>query len=142
WHGWLGELAATRRAARLRHGGASAWIAAERLPQFQALWPEATPEPAIAAAPSCAAHAWSPDLALVEILRGRLEGLGPVTAAALAAPLGLAPDDIAYGLAALEAEGFAMRGRFTESTAEDEWCERRLLARIHRYTVNRLRAEI
>ena len=142
WHGWLGELAATKRAARLRHDGASVWIAAERLPQFQALWPDATAEPAIAAVGSYAAHAWSPDLALVEILRGRLEGCGPVTAAALAAPLGLAPDDIAFGLAALEAEGFAMRGRFTEGTAEDEWCERRLLARIHRYTVNRLRAEI
>ena len=45
-------------------------------------------------------------------------------------------------LAALEAEGFAMRGRFTPGSAGEEWCERRLLARIHRYTVKRLRAEI
>ena len=46
-------------------------------------------------------------------------------------------------LAALQAEGFAMRGAFTpEATAASEWCERRLLARIHRYTVKRLRAEI
>ena len=143
WHGWLGELAATKRAARLCHGGAaSVWIAAERLPQFQALWPDAALEPAIAAPASYAAHAWSPDLALVEILRGRLEGLGPVSAHALAAPLGLAPDDIAYALAALEAEGFTLKGRFTDAAGEDEWCERRLLARIHRYTVNRLRAEI
>jgi ATP-dependent Lhr-like helicase len=169
WHGWLGELAATKRTARLKiivapaKAGAQGndsdpgaldsrvrgnddsktiWIAAERLPQFQALWPDATLEPAIAAPASYAAHPWSPDLALVEILRGRLEGLGPVSAAALAAPLGLTTDDIAYALAALEAEGFAMRGRFTDSVAGDEWCERRLLARIHRYTVNRLRAEI
>ena len=35
-----------------------------------------------------------------------------------------------------------MRGRFTQETTEDEWCERRLLARIHHYTVKRLRAEI
>ena len=35
-----------------------------------------------------------------------------------------------------------MRGRFTPGTDTEEWCERRLLARIHRYTVNRLRAEI
>jgi len=78
---------------------------------------------------------------LTEILRGRLEGLGPTTAHALAEPLGLGSEDIAAGLAVLEAEGFALRGRFTRSVAE-EWCERRLLARIHRYTVGRLRAEI
>ena len=50
--------------------------------------------------------------------------------------------DIATALAALEAEGFAMRGRFTPGTNAEEWCERRLLARIHHYTVKRLRAEI
>ena len=45
-------------------------------------------------------------------------------------------------LAALEAEGFALSGRFTPGATTQEWCERRLLARIHRYTVKRLRAEI
>ena len=49
---------------------------------------------------------------------------------------------IDQALVALQTEGFAMRGRFTPGAAGDEWCERRLLARIHRYTVNRLRAEI
>jgi ATP-dependent Lhr-like helicase len=142
WAGWLGELAASRRAARLARPGMSVWVAAERLPQFEALWPEASLDPAIAAPAQYAERAWSPDLALVEILRGRLEGLGPVSQAALAAPLGLAADDIAYGLAALEAEGFALKGRFTPGAEADEWCERRLLARVHRYTVNRLRAEI
>ena len=142
WAGWLGELTQSRRAARLRRAGETLWIAAERLPQFQALWPDATLEPAIAAPPAYARRQWSPDLALVEILRGRLEGLGPVAEYALAAPLGLAAEGIAHSLAALEAEGFAMRGRFTPETEAEEWCERRLLARIHRYTVNRLRAEI
>ena len=74
--------------------------------------------------------------------RGRLEGLGPVTPAALAEPLGLMPDDIAAALVALEVEGFALRGRFTPGTNSEEWCDRRLLARIHHYTVRRLRAEI
>ncbi|HTZ35882.1 MAG TPA: DEAD/DEAH box helicase [Stellaceae bacterium] len=145
WAGWLGELAAGRRAARLSRPGMSVWIAAERLPQFRALWPDATLEPAIAA-PARAAQAWSPDLALTELIRGRLEGLGPVAAEALAAPLGLGVGDIAPALQALEAEGFALRGRFTDAAggeeAGEEWCERRLLARIHRYTVKRLRAEI
>jgi ATP-dependent Lhr-like helicase len=65
-----------------------------------------------------------------------------VTESALAAPLGLEPGEIATALAALQAEGFVMRGRFTPGAAADEWCERRLLARIHHYTVRRLRAEI
>jgi ATP-dependent Lhr-like helicase len=142
WAGWLGELGAGRRAARLDHGGATVWIAAERLPQFQALWPDATLAPAITAPSSYAERDWSPDLALVEILRSRLEGIGPASGEALAAPLGLSLGDVAAPLATLEAEGFALRGRFTPDAEADEWCERRLLARIHRYTVKRLRAEI
>ncbi|MGH9818023.1 MAG: Lhr family helicase, partial [Candidatus Acidiferrales bacterium] len=59
----------------------------------------------------------------------------------MAASLNLDNNAIAAVLARLETEGFALRGRF-ESPAEEQWCERRLLARIHRYTVNRLRAEI
>ena len=169
WAGWLGELAASRRAARIKIPVAPAkagaqgslpaevaldsrlrgndetvavWIAAERLPQFRALWPGTALDPPIAAPAAYAERDWSADAALVEILRGRLEGLGPVSADALAAPLGLSPDGIAAPLAALEAEGFALRGRFTSGAASEEWCERRLLARIHRYTVKRLRAEI
>jgi ATP-dependent Lhr-like helicase len=120
----------------------SLWIPAERLPQFRALWPKAVLDPAISAPELYAERDWSRDDALVEILRGRLEGLGPVTEAALAAPLGIEPSEITAALTALETEGFAMRGRFTPEADAEEWCERRLLARIHRYTVNRLRAEI
>jgi ATP-dependent Lhr-like helicase len=118
------------------------WVAAERLPQFRAIWPDATLDPPISAPATYADREWSREEALVEILRGRLEGLGPVTEAALAAPLAIAPNEISPALPTLESEGFAMRGRFTPGTETEEWCERRLLARIHRYTVNRLRAEI
>ena len=105
----------------------------------------ATLEPAIAApvAPGRKAEGeWSRDAAVVEIVRGRLEGLGPVTQETLAASLGVASSEVAAALTALEAEGFAMRGRFTPGIGGEEWCERRLLARIHNYTVKRLRAEI
>ncbi|TLY84753.1 MAG: hypothetical protein E6K37_08500 [Gammaproteobacteria bacterium] len=85
----------------------------------------------------------SSEAALVEAVRGRLEGLGPTTAAALAAELAMPTSRIETALAALQAEGFAMRGAFTDTPPpEGEWCERRLLARIHGYTVKRLRAEI
>ena len=142
WEGWLATLAREKRVALLRTDQATLWISAERLPQFQALWPNARLEPAIAPPAGYAGRVWSPDEAVAEILRGRLEGMGPVPETALAAPLGLAPGHIASALAALEAEGFAMRGRFTPGANDDEWCERRLLARVHRYTVKRLRAEI
>ncbi len=142
WHAWLAELARDKRAARLEARGVAIWIAAERLAQFQALFPRASLTPKIAVPAGYDATSWSAETALIEILRGRLEGLGPVTQAALAAPLGLEAHDIAEALAALEAEGFVMRGRFTPGANDDEWCERRLLARIHGYTVKRLRAEI
>ena len=70
------------------------------------------------------------------------KGLGPVTETALAAPLGLEPQAAAPALAALEADGAAMKGRYDPGVNDDEWCDRRLLARIHRYTIHRLRAEI
>ena len=99
WRDWLQALAREQRAALLRLPRAEIWIAAERVPVFAALFPRASLEPAIAAPPSLAAESWSPEDALVEILRGRLEGQGPVTAAALAAPLGLAAEDLAAALA-------------------------------------------
>jgi ATP-dependent helicase Lhr and Lhr-like helicase len=143
WKGWLAELAKDKRTAKLSTPSRTIWITAERLPQFRAIWPDAPTEPAIAAPGSAAEREWPREEALVEIVRGRLEGLGPATQEALSAPLGLSGGEIAIALAALQTEGFALCGRFTPGIAAvDEWCERRLLARIHHYTVRRLRAEI
>src|SRR5579859_1241623 len=124
WPRLLGELVAAGRVVRIESPGHRVlWANADQ----RALFEPRTP---------------ASDEALVAIIRGRLEGLGPVTAAQLAEPLGLSPRSVSVALAALEAEGFAMRGRFTPDAAGEQWCERRLLARIHRYTVKRLRAEI
>ncbi len=143
WTGYLDALAAARRAARLvRPGHEPLWVAAEHLPIWRALAPHAEPRPAIDAPAEYAARAWSAEGALVEIVRSRLQGLGPVTAAALARACGLAEERIEAALLTLEAEGFVLRGLFTPGTPETEWCERRLLARIHRYTIRALRAEI
>ena len=120
----------------------SLWVAAERLPQLQAIYPSASLKPPIVAPESFAQVTWSFDDALVEILRGRLEGLGPVTVEALANSFGLTKNEIEGGLLKLEAEGFVIRGNFTPGATETEWCARRLLARIHSYTLNRLRQEI
>ena len=119
WAGWLEELAAQGRAGRV----GALWVAAERRALFE-------PPPA------------DPAAALVEIVRGRLAGLGPVTVQAIADALGVPAVRIDAALAALQTEGVALRGNFTPGAAAAEWCDRRLLARIHRYTVKRLRAEI
>jgi ATP-dependent Lhr-like helicase len=143
WSALLEGLTTQRRAARLAlTPGRSVWVAAERLPQFFALFPAATPLPPIEAPAEFARVTWVRDQALVEIVRGRLEGLGPVSAGAIAKSLALPLTDIDAALLKLETEGFVMRGSFTAAAPDIEWCERRLLARIHRYTVKRLRQEI
>jgi ATP-dependent Lhr-like helicase len=120
WPSLMAELSMQGRVGRLAAAGADLWVATERRALFEPISDESR----------------------VDIIRGRLEGLGPVSLDALAQPLSAATADVQAALTALEAEGFAMRGRFTASASAEEWCERRLLARIHRYTVKRLRAEI
>ncbi len=142
WSEWLEALARDRRVTLFRTPQAALWIPAERLAQFQAVWPEGRLEPQIAPPDDQTDASPSRDDALVEILRGRLEGLGPVTPTALAAPLGLEPGAIAAALAALERDGAILKGRFLAGVNDEQWCDRRLLARIHHYTVRRLRSEI
>ncbi|HEY9381650.1 MAG TPA: ATP-dependent DNA helicase, partial [Burkholderiales bacterium] len=133
---WLDVLMAARRVVRLHIGDEALWIAAERLHEMRALFPDAS---IIGNAPTLAARP-DADTALREIARSRLEICGPVTAAELGAPLGLSVGAMAIPLAALEGEGYVMRGDFS-ARGEEEWCERRRLARIHRYTRERRRAE-
>jgi ATP-dependent Lhr-like helicase len=141
------------------------WVAAERLNQLRAAYPNAELSPQIKPPASYAREEWSPENARVEILRGRLDAVGPVTVAQLANSFSLPTNQIEIGLAKLEGEGFAMQGQFTPGYAvlrpaaeateaqpagtraypealPTEWCSRRLLARIHSYTLNRLRKEI
>jgi ATP-dependent helicase Lhr and Lhr-like helicase len=120
WPALLAELSSQGRVVRLVDACGDRWAATERRALFEPITDESR----------------------VAIVRGRLEGLGPVTLQQLAQPLGAITSSVQAAVAALEAEGFAMRGQFSPGATEEEWCERRLLARIHRYTVKRLRAEI
>jgi ATP-dependent Lhr-like helicase len=150
WHGWLAQLAMARRATRVTlpaaagGGDRQVWIAAERLPQLEALHDGAPlRDPAIVAPEEFARRTWTREDALVELVRSRLECSGPVDAGALAAALAVPATDIAQALAHLAAEGMAMQGSFTPGApAASQWCDRALLARIHRATVARLRKEI
>jgi ATP-dependent Lhr-like helicase len=121
------------------------WVAAERLPEIAIVHPHAAIHGHAAAPPSRAGRVWTREDAIVEILRGRLTLVGPTTAAWLAASCAIGAPEADAALLALESEGVVLRGRFTgsrEPLEPLEWCDRRLLARIHRYTLNRLRAEI
>jgi ATP-dependent Lhr-like helicase len=147
WPLWLEELAEAGRATRLRdeNSGLQAWVALERLDCVLAAYPEATTTPVLDIPASHRGNdgePWTRDAALLEIVRARLSGFGPQPLSAIAAALALPESTVAIALGALEAEGYVMRGRFTPGVEEEEWCERHLLARIHRYTIRRLRREI
>ncbi|HET7922050.1 MAG TPA: DEAD/DEAH box helicase, partial [Gammaproteobacteria bacterium] len=170
WQHLLHELIAAKRATRLRLDAATAsnrgaqgslWVAAERLHELLTVYPAATPDPVIEPVIESGGEPLARESALRELLRSRLEMSGPVTVSALVRLFGLPTSEIETALLALEAEGGMMRGQFsphssplrspgedrgegagTETAPETEWCERRLLARIHRYTLKRLRSEI
>ena len=145
WPGWLQMLAAAGRATHAAIGS-GAWVAVEHLPQLLALHPDVRTRPVLVVPPALVTVGWTRDDALLEFVRGRLGGLGPMTATGLAGALAVPVADLAPVLLRLEGEGFVMRGRFsagaTDADREEEWCERHLLARIHRYTIGRLRREI
>jgi ATP-dependent Lhr-like helicase len=137
------QLAAAGRATRIAWPGGpdDCWVTAERLPELHAVHPDAPTHPRVSAPASRAAREWAREQALVEIVRGRLTVAGPTTARDVAHSLGVETPEVDQALVTLESEGVVLRGRFT-GAADVEWCDRRLLARIHRYTLNRLRAEI
>ena len=149
WNGWLSALAEAGRATalRLRAGEAAPawWVATENLPQAQALFPQAQAQPAVDVPQEYAQAEWSEESALIDVLRSRLTALGPTTVASLAADAQREPGEVELALLRLESEGYVMRGRFEPDSllgGDEQWCERHLLARIHRYTVGRLRREI
>ena len=141
---WLREfesLAAQNRAGEWRREGLPPlWAAAERWTLVAAACPggEGGPAPAL---PESLRKPWEEQDAVLALVRGRLEVSGPVTGEALALDLGLPPSSVAIALAALENEGFAIQGKFTDAGVV-EWCERRLLARIHRLTLDGARRRV
>jgi ATP-dependent Lhr-like helicase len=129
-----------RAAVMVLAHGQRLWIAAERLAELQRLFPNAGLEPRIRAIPS--EQTLLEEEVLRDLIRNRLEGLGPVTADQLARPLGLPAPRIEAALIALEQQGTVLQGHFTPGASATEWCERGLLARIHRYTLKQLRRDI
>jgi len=138
----LNELVASKRVARLRVGEKRFWTSAERLPMLQTIYPDAGADSQVTVPESAQRQNWDRSAAVRELLRGRIEVSGPMSVGQLENILGLARSEIETALLGLESEGFVLRGKFHPNTTEQEWCDRRLLARIHRLTIDRLRAEI
>jgi len=139
---WFEELRNERRAYRMAlHGGRrQLWVNAEFRISVSLLWPAAY---CMDGTPAIGNVEQTVENAAVALLRGWLEVTGPVTTDALATLTGLPAALVEQSLLALEGMGVVLRGAYSVGADPAiEWCERRLLARIHRYTLNRLRAEI
>ena len=164
WGEHFDALVRARRASRLAsrcedtdaarreiHGARVSWIAAERRALGAAIWPSRRFEPEVSA-PAPRGDPPAPidrDDAICAVVRARLALTGPITAAELEQILDLTDADVEIALARIEGEGTALRGRFRPAASRGpqansavEWCDRRLLARIHRRTVDRLRSAI
>ncbi|MFZ1973439.1 MAG: DEAD/DEAH box helicase [Candidatus Acidiferrales bacterium] len=140
WSDYFSELVAAGRAARARFEGRIYWVTAEKAATFTALFPNAQFESALA---EIETQKPSREDATFACVTGWMAHLGPVTAAGLAAVLGVAASDVEKSFLRQEAAGTILRGQFTDSShGATEWCDRRLLARIHRLTLGSLRKQI
>ena len=137
---WFDSLVASDRAYRLEFGDAAYWVAAERLSLLKLIYPDAGIDP-------------PPPTQLLEdngvrednihsVLRGWVECSGPLTVNEVVQSLGIPFDDIQYAFGRLENEGVVLRGSFRNGVDEEEFCDRRILARIHRSTIDTLRREV
>lgn len=140
WRPWFDELVADQRAVTAHTVTGPLWIAVERRPAIELLYPAAELAPDHRS--PRAAVSLDRESAAAEMLRGHLEHRGPSTIAELSEATGLPAGDVTAAAIRLEVEGFAFRGHFTADDGPEEFCARRLLSRIHGYTRQRLRAEI
>jgi ATP-dependent Lhr-like helicase len=147
WRQFMEELSAQKRVGVATQNGVELWFAAEKFGAFQAAYPEAQilRDPA-----DIDRSEVSNEEAIWMIVRGWMPHSGPVTAEALAGNLKLPVEQIENALLRLESSGAVLRGNFTavkpaqphSSSRQIEWCDRRILARIHRLTLGTLRKQI
>jgi ATP-dependent helicase Lhr and Lhr-like helicase len=140
WNSLFEQLVAGRRAGLASVNNETYWVAAERVASFMQIFPSANFE---VPPPTVDSPAASRDDAVLNLVSGWIAHAGPITASELGTLLDLAVQDIEKACLRLESRGVVLRGKFTDPrSAETEWCERRLLARIHRLTLGQLRKEI
>jgi ATP-dependent Lhr-like helicase len=143
WRDFFERLRQSNRATRaqLHNSDVWFWVTAEKAGAFRILYPESRFEDAL---PGIEGTELSYDDAIKALVTGWLTHLGPLTASQLASLLHLPTAEIDKTLIRIEASGLILRGSFEKNSRRDEiqWCERRLLARIHRLTLGSLRKQI
>jgi ATP-dependent helicase Lhr and Lhr-like helicase len=167
WSAYFEQLSMQGRGGVASVDGRRYWVAAERVRTFRSLFPSTRFQTELA---DVNTGDVTPDDSLLTLVMGWMSIVGPTTASQLGEALGLATSDIEKGLLRMEAAGTVLRGNFTGASAREmtpacgqamedgsahsytvpahsqereiEWCERRLLARIHRLTLGMLRKQI
>ena len=140
WIDYFDELVTARRAARAQCGNNIYWVTAEKAKQFSILFPDAIFESEL---PDVKSDPVPRENILIACVAGWLSHIGPATKSGLCQLLDFTNGDVEQALLRLEASGSVLRGKFTQASRDEiEWCDRRLLARIHRMTVGTLRRQI
>jgi ATP-dependent Lhr-like helicase len=133
WPALYDRLLNKGRAQTTDNNGIRCWTSVERTAQVAALWGKGT-------------ESVTKEPALKQCVQGWVQILGPTTANAFADQLGLVASDVFRAFLAMEMQGLLMRGVFEHGKPshdhEIEWCERRILQRIHRRTLHSLRKQI
>ena len=144
--GWLKELAQAGRVLRINPSeDMTLWLAAEQARSVAAAYPGAPLEGKVSLLPPASGNSGDEcdnENAALHIVRGWAESSGPFTAGDMAGLLYLSRSDVDLAVTGLENQGLVLRGSFRSEVDEEEFCDRRILARIHRATVGRLRREI
>ena len=145
WTPFFERLVGDRRAGLAHVGDQAYWVVAERTRSFLQVFPAATFDVAL---PDVESPVVSREDAFLAFVNGWIAHSGPVTTNHLSNVLKVPASDVEKTLLRLESSGAVLRGRFAgvgldeAASGSTEWCERRLLARIHRLTLGRLRKEI
>ena len=138
WQIFYDRLVRAGRVHTIDCGGSPGWVATERLPYVAALW-------------QTASSSDTKKEALQKLVQGWLQISGPITANALGRIVTLEAAVIFQAFLTMEMQGILMRGAFeypaqaspeADSSLDIEWCERRILQRIHRCTVATLRMQV
>jgi ATP-dependent Lhr-like helicase len=145
WSEHFGALSGAGRAFEVRAAGLDGvlWAATERRGELESLFSQARfqPDHPLPRGLASSAEAMSEEEAGLALVRGHLDVCGPVTVDELASLTGVRQSALTIALEGLRGRGFAISGGFEPERGE-QWCARRLLARIHTYTRDRRRAEV
>jgi len=137
WPHYFERLGETGRAHCINLNGIPCWTATERLPHIAALRNRITTQ---------ATDSVTKEDAVKQCVQGWLQILGPTTALAFADRLALDPAALFQAFLAMEMQGLLMRGAFERAVTDEdyaiEWCERRILQRIHRLTLATARKQV